>query len=115
MGILNAIYNVKATIIAYIYILYLTIYSYYYQIYQIAYSYASILTNNRAEASKVVGLVIALLLTALLLPIALNEIYRTNTSGWNAAVATVYTVLLPILTIIAIALIFFGKVRAGVR
>jgi hypothetical protein len=51
----------------------------------------------------------------LLLPIALSEIYKTNTSGWNAAVATVYTVLLPILTIIAIALIFFGKVRAGIR
>jgi hypothetical protein len=50
-------------------------------------------------------------LAALLLPISLTEVYRTNTSGWNAAVATVYTVLLPLLAVIAIALIFFSKVR----
>jgi hypothetical protein len=111
MGILNAIYNIKATITAYIYIIYLAILAYYQQIYQIAYSYASILTNNRAEAGKIIGIVIALLLAALLLPISLTEVYRTNTSGWNAAVATVYTVLLPLLAVIAIALIFFSKVR----
>jgi hypothetical protein len=70
-----------------------------------------IVRNIKAEASRIVSLVIALLLAALLLPIALNQIYSTNTSGWNAAVATVFVVLLPILAILAIALVFFSKIK----
>jgi hypothetical protein len=45
-----------------------------------------------------------------LLPVAFQQIYNTSTTGWNAAVATVFTVLLPVLTIIAISLMFLRKI-----
>jgi len=63
-----------------------------------------------AEVSNVVGVVIALFVAAVLLPVAFQQIYNTSTSGWNAAVATVFTVLLPVLAIIAISLMFLRKI-----
>ena len=63
-----------------------------------------------AEVSNVVGVVIALFVAAVLLPVAFQQIYNTSTTGWNAAVATVFTVLLPVLSIIAIALMFLRKI-----
>jgi len=47
---------------------------------------------------------------AVLLPVAFQQIYNTSTTGWNAAVATVFTVLLPVLAIIAISLMFLRKI-----
>jgi uncharacterized membrane protein required for colicin V production len=63
-----------------------------------------------AEVSNVVGVVIALFVAAVLLPVAFQQIYNTSTTGWNAAVAVVFTVLLPVLTIISIALMFLRKI-----
>ena len=62
------------------------------------------------EVSNVVGVVIALFVAAVLLPIAFQQIYNTSTAGWNPAVAVVFTVLLPVLTIIAISLMFLRKI-----
>jgi uncharacterized membrane protein required for colicin V production len=62
------------------------------------------------EVSNVVGVVIALFVAAVLLPVAFQQIYNTSTTGWNAAVATVFTVLLPVLSIIAISLMFLRKI-----
>jgi hypothetical protein len=39
----------------------------------------------------------------------MDQIASIDTTGWNPAVATVTTVLLPILAIIAIAMIFVYK------
>ena len=55
------------------------------------------------------SLAIAFLVAAITIPIGMNEIYSANTTGWNAAVITIFTILFPILFIVAIALKTFGK------
>jgi cytochrome bd-type quinol oxidase subunit 2 len=66
-------------------------------------------TSRRGELKTIANLVIGLLLVALLFPVAMQQVASMNTTGWNPAVATVTTVLLPILAIIAIAMIFVYK------
>jgi hypothetical protein len=84
---------------------------YYYTLRQ----YGSVLFDRRGEpeglSGMIVALAVALLIAGVLLPVALNQIYSANTTSWNQAVAIVFSVLLPILEIIAIALTFFRKVR----
>jgi hypothetical protein len=70
-------------------------------------SFIGLLKNVRAEASKVVSIAIAILISGVMLPIALQQIYSANTSGWNSAVAITFNVLLPILGVLAVALLFF--------
>jgi len=55
---------------------------------------------------KVILLVIALFVFAILVPVALNQIYSTNTSGWNSAVIPLFNVFVPVITILAIAIGF---------
>ena len=58
------------------------------------------------------GMAIAFLVAAVCMPIGLSYIYNTtltNTTGWNAAVVTIFTVLFPLLFIVAVALKAFGK------
>jgi len=69
-------------------------------------------TSKRGELKTIATLVVGLLLVALLFPVAMEQIASVNTTGWNPAVATVTTVLLPILAIIAIAMIFLYKVTS---
>lgn len=60
---------------------------------------------------SIVLAVVAILLAAILLPIALVEIYGANTSGWGASVITVWQTLFPILVVIGIALaVFMGLI-----
>jgi hypothetical protein len=66
-------------------------------------------SGRRGELKTIATLVVGLLLVALLFPVAMDQIASINTTGWNPAVATVVTVLLPILAIIAIAMIFVYK------
>jgi hypothetical protein len=58
---------------------------------------------------------IGFLLIGILTPIGMQYIVNTgawgNTSSWNAAVVTVFQVLLPILYIIGAALYFIPKAR----
>jgi len=53
---------------------------------------------------NIIMLAIGFLLVALLAPIAMNEIVGVNTTGWPAPVTTIFTVLLPILFIIGVAI-----------
>jgi len=64
-----------------------------------------------ADTNIVVEVVIALLVLAILFPIAMQQIVQANTSGWNSAVSVVFTVLAPVLAIIAVALLFFHAFR----
>jgi ABC-type bacteriocin/lantibiotic exporter with double-glycine peptidase domain len=73
--------------------------------------FIKLLKDTRAEASKIISISVALLIAGVLLPVALSQIYSANTTGWNTAVALVFTVLLPVLAVIAIALIFFKGTR----
>jgi len=69
--------------------------------------------SGQINASTVVYLAIGFLLMAILAPIALSELYQVDTTGWNAAVATVFTVLLPILFIIGLAIRYVPRGGPG--
>jgi len=54
------------------------------------------------------SLAIAFTVAAIVIPIGIGEIYSANTTGWNTAVTTIFTVLFPILFVVAIAIKTFG-------
>lgn len=60
-------------------------------------------------AGTIVMLAVGFLLVAILTPIAMTEIVGANTTGWEASVKTIFSVLLPILYIIGIALYYIPK------
>lgn len=61
---------------------------------------------NRAT-NLVVGLVVAGLMAAFLLPIAISEITNTSTSSWSDGAASLWSVL-PIMIVLAVFLFFVG-------
>ena len=60
---------------------------------------------------SIILLAVGFLLAAILTPIAMEQITSANTTGWNAAVKTIFTVLLPILYIIGAALYFVPRTQ----
>lgn len=56
----------------------------------------------------VVGLVVAGLMAAFLLPVAINEIVSVNTSNWNSSGAASLWNILPVMVVLAIFLFFVG-------
>ena len=64
---------------------------------------------KKGETSQVISLVIGAFVAAVLLPIAINQIVSTSTTNWNPAVATVFSVLLPVLVMVAVVLRFLPK------
>ena len=60
-------------------------------------------------AGTIVMLAVGFLLVAILTPIAMTEIVGANTTGWSASVTTIFSVLLPILYIIGIALYYIPR------
>ena len=61
----------------------------------------------------VIGAGVGLLMAAIILPIALNTMADANMTGVDAAVATVVTVLMPILCSVGIALRFLPDDLVG--
>lgn len=59
--------------------------------------------------SKVIGIAVALLLVAVLVPVALTTLAGANVTGVDETVVTVLTILLPILAIIGIAMYFIPR------
>jgi type IV secretory pathway TrbL component len=59
--------------------------------------------------SKVIGIAVALLLVAVLVPVALTTLAGANVTGVDDTVVTVLTILLPILAIIGIAMYFIPR------
>ena len=57
-------------------------------------------------SKDVIAVIIALFVFAILSPIALNQIYSTDTSEWNPTVATLFIVFVPVMAILAIAIGF---------
>ena len=55
------------------------------------------------SVSEIVMVSIGFVLVAVLTPIGMNEITGANMTGWNAAVKTMFTVLLPIIYIVGVA------------
>jgi len=56
---------------------------------------------------------VGFLLVALLTPIAMEQVTAANTTGWNSAVKTMFTVLLPILYIIGVAVYYVKDTGGG--
>ena len=74
---------------------------------------------NRAQmggaddaTNLVVGLVVAGLMAAFLLPIAIEEIANVSTTGWSDGAASLWNVL-PIMIVLAIFLFFTGLALAS--
>lgn len=61
------------------------------------------------SAGVIVMLAVGFLLVAILTPIAMDEIVGANTTGWESSVTTMFSVLLPILYIIGIALYYIPR------
>ena len=71
-----------------------------------------ILENNRGTiaASSIISLVIALIVLAIMMPIALTEFFLANTTGWDSSVLRLWEII-PIFAIIGIVLAVVGTVR----
>lgn len=65
--------------------------------------------RGTSMTSKIVGISIGLLVAAIILPIAVDELVAVDTSSWPSAVGTVMTILLPVLGVIGIALALIRK------
>ena len=64
--------------------------------------------DMRGEVSvkEAVLLAVAFFVSAIVMPIGITEIANSNTTGWNEAVITVFTILFPILALIGLVLRF---------
>jgi len=62
--------------------------------------------------SAIVVSTVGLLLVAILFPICMDTMLNNTMTGWNSSVVTMFTVLLPILVIIGVALVFVPTDRA---
>ena len=61
------------------------------------------------NAGTITMLAVGFLLVAILTPIGMTEVIGANTTGWASSVKTIFTVLLPILYIIGVALYYIPK------
>jgi len=64
--------------------------------------------------NTIIMLAVGFFLAAILLPIALNQIFGTSTTGWNAAVKTIFTILVPVIFIIAIAISYIPSKKGTI-
>lgn len=58
-------------------------------------------------SSKIIGLVIALLLAGILLPIGLDQIALFTST--NSTIETLVTTVIPVMAVISIVMLFIGK------
>lgn len=67
--------------------------------------------NKRGAVSygDIITLGVSLFVMAIVFPLAMTEITGANTTGWETAVVTIFTVLLPILGIISVAIRYLPK------
>ena len=63
-------------------------------------------------AGEIVVLAVGFLLVAILTPIAMTELVGANTTGWQTAVKTIFTTLLPILYIVGVAIRYVPRKNA---
>ena len=67
------------------------------------------LKSKKAEMQRVIGIIIALFVAGVMLPVALTQIAKGNYTGVDPAVKTITTVLLPVLGVISIIFVFLKK------
>lgn len=59
--------------------------------------------------SKIVGIAIGLFVAAIIMPLALTELADATLTNVSPAVTTVFTVLLPVLAIVGLAMYFVPR------
>ncbi|MEM2498323.1 MAG: hypothetical protein QXR81_08110 [Candidatus Nezhaarchaeales archaeon] len=75
-------------------------------------AFKRLLKDKKAELKSIVGIAIGLFVAAILLPVALTEVYNWSPgAGVPQAVTTVFQTLMPVMAVLAIALIFIGKLK----
>ena len=67
--------------------------------------------EGKVTISSIVLLAVGFVLMAYLLPVGLDGIYAANTTLWETAVTTIFTVVLPLIVVIAGALMFIADMR----
>jgi len=65
------------------------------------------------NAASIVMLAVCFLLVTILTPIAMEQIAGANYTGWSAPVKTIFTVLLPILFVIGVAIRYVPRAGGG--
>ena len=63
------------------------------------------------NVQDIVMMAIGFFLIAILGPMALNEVFGANTTGWTATVKTIFQTLLPILWVIGVAIRYIPRTR----
>lgn len=74
----------------------------------------SLLKDTKAaiSARSIIGLAIGFVLMAVLIPIGMDEVYAANTTAWETAVTTIFTLVMPIVVVIAGALSFISDIKS---
>jgi len=65
------------------------------------------------SARAVTGLAVSALIVAILLPIALGTIANATTTNWSTSVKTVFTIVLPILVVVGVAMKYLPSGKGG--
>lgn len=65
--------------------------------------------NAESMVGRIVGIAIGIFVVATIIPVALTELSGANLTGVDPAVTTILTILLPILSVVAIALMFLKR------
>lgn len=65
--------------------------------------------NAESMVGRIVGIAIGIFVVATIIPVALTELAGANLTGVDPAVTTILTILLPILSVVAIALMFLNR------
>ncbi len=76
-----------------------------------AYAVAFGVDTRAVGARTAIMLGVAFFLIAVVFPIGMTQVTAANTTDWNTAVTTVFTVLLPILAVIGLAIKFLPGAR----
>jgi len=63
-------------------------------------------TRKLPSVKSIILAAVGFLMVAVLTPIGMEQIVGANTTAWETAVTTIFTVLLPILYIIGVAIAF---------
>ena len=74
--------------------------------------YLDMLKDNKASLapSTIISLAIALIIMAIMIPIALSEFFLANTTGWGASTLRLWEII-PIFVIITIVMSVIGVVK----
>jgi len=78
-------------------------------------SNSKFLSNEKAEAGKVIEFAITVIIVAAIIPAALVAIFGANTTGWDAATIAIWGIIGVIIVAIIVLMLYntYGKKAAG--